>query len=124
MKYYRKPSGVFIELPDTTPVGSHLVEVTQAEYQNRPVSGKEEASRIVQNYLDSRARERGYDNIRSAALRSAYAGPFHDEGLAYAQWMDNCWAKCYQILGAVQAGTRAIPTESELLAELPALVLP
>lgn len=78
----------------------------------------------VQQHLDVKAKERNYDNIHSAALRASYPGPFHDEGVAYATWMDDCWLKCYQILAGVKSGTRAIPTEAELLSELPTLMLP
>lgn len=79
---------------------------------------------LIQAHLDAAARERDYDNIRSAALRAAYPGPFHDEGLAYATWMDACWAHAMSVMAAVMAGTRTVPTATELVAELPALTLP
>lgn len=78
-------------------------------------------TRLVQSHLDAAAQDQGYDNIRSAALRAAYPGPFHDEGVKYATWMDACWAHCFKVLADMQAGTRAIPTEDELIAELPPL---
>jgi hypothetical protein len=77
---------------------------------------------LVQNHLDAAAQAKRYDNIRSAALRAAYPGPFHDEGVAFATWMDACWAHCFEALAAVQAGTRSMPTADELIAELPALI--
>lgn len=78
----------------------------------------------VQSHLNIQAKTRGYDDIKSAALRAGYPGPFHAEGVAYATWMDSCWSHCYQVLAAVQSGSRAIPTAGELIAELPVLVLP
>lgn len=78
----------------------------------------------VQLFMDSEAQQKGYDNIRSAALRAGYPGPFHNEGVAYAVWMDEVWSACYAILADVEAGNRPEPTTAELLAELPALVLP
>lgn len=75
----------------------------------------------VQNHLDAAAQAKDFDNISSAALRAAYPGPFNADGVKYATWMDACWAHCYEVLAAVQAGTRAIPTGDELIAELPAL---
>lgn len=78
----------------------------------------------VQIHLDATARQRNYDNIRSAALRAAYPGPWQAEGIAYAQWMDACWAHAYQVQADVAAGLRTIPTASELIAELPTLELP
>jgi hypothetical protein len=35
-----------------------------------------------------------------------------------------CWEKAHEILAAVQAQTRPIPTVEEFLAEMPAIVLP
>lgn len=78
----------------------------------------------VQSHLNAAAKARGYDDIKSAALRAGYPGPFHAEGVVYATWMDACWAHCYQVLAAVQSGSRSIPTVAELIAELPVLVLP
>jgi hypothetical protein len=80
--------------------------------------------RVLVNHLHTKARERNYDSIHTAALRAGYPGPFHDEGVAYATWMDACNATAYQIMADVQAGLRAIPTGAELIAEMPALVLP
>lgn len=80
--------------------------------------------RVLINHMHARAAERRYDNIHTAALRAGYPGPFHDEGVAYATWMDACNATAYQIMADVQAGLRAIPSAAELIAEMPALVLP
>lgn len=78
----------------------------------------------VQKHLDAAAAARGYDNILSACSYAAAPNNYQTEGQAFLAWRAACWDKCYQILTAVQAGTRAIPTEAELLAELPVLVLP
>ena len=43
--------------------------------------------------------------------------------LSFRAWRSAVWAKGYEILAQVQAGQRAIPTEAELLAELPQLVI-
>jgi hypothetical protein len=45
-------------------------------------------------------------------------------GQAFRAWRSRVWEHCYQVLDDVQSGVRAIPGEPELLAELPALVLP
>jgi len=78
----------------------------------------------VQEYMDNTAQQKGYDDIKSAALRSAYTGPYQAEGIAYAQWMDNCWAYCYQVKADVENSIRTIPTIAELITELPTLTLP
>lgn len=78
---------------------------------------------LIEDRLNSAAKAKGYDDIKSAALRAGYPGPFHEEGVKYAEWMDGTYATCYAILAAVESGSRPVPTESELLDELPKLVL-
>lgn len=78
----------------------------------------------VEKRLNDAARTKGYDSIVTAALRAGYPGPFHDEGVAFATWMDTTYAACYQLLAQVQAGAITEPNEAELLAMLPALELP
>lgn len=77
----------------------------------------------VQNYMDTKAQERGYDNIHTAC---SYANStdeiFKAEGTACLAWRDSVWRKCYNILDEVKAGKRAIPTLEEVIAELPVLV--
>lgn len=76
----------------------------------------------VQSRLDTAAQNRGYDGILSMV---SYAGDQHPkfgpEGGAAKSWRTACWAKCYEILAAVESGARPMPTVAELLAEMPAL---
>lgn len=78
----------------------------------------------VQAQLDAEAQAHGYDGVLSAASYAAVAGPFQAEGVSFAAWRSACWAYCYAVLAEVQAQTRPQPTVAELLAELPARVLP
>jgi hypothetical protein len=77
----------------------------------------------VQAYMDTKAQERGYDNIHTAC---SYANStdeiFKAEGTACLAWRDSVWRKCYNILDEVKACTRPIPTLEEVIAELPVLV--
>lgn len=38
MKYYKKPSGVYIEVGDSVPVATTLIEVTKIEYDASPTA--------------------------------------------------------------------------------------
>lgn len=79
----------------------------------------------VQQRLDDFARTRAYDGILSAATYAASAVPkFAAEGQYAVQARDATWAACYQIMADVQAGTRAMPSVEDVLAELPALEWP
>lgn len=79
----------------------------------------------VQRHLDDFARTRNYDNIMSAATYATSTVPkFAAEGQYAVEARDATWAKCYEILAAVEAGSRPMPTLDELLAELPVLTWP
>ena len=80
--------------------------------------------REVDAHLDAGAAIRRYDSIATASLRAGYPGPFHDEGVAYATWMDATYARCYEILAQWEAGEIAEPTAAELIDMLPLLGLP
>lgn len=80
----------------------------------------------TQDRLDNFARERGYDDIKSA---SDYAGcsvpKFNAEGTYCRDARAETWDKLYDILGEVQAGTRPMPTSfADIEPELPPLVWP
>lgn len=78
----------------------------------------------VQHVLDSKAQELNYDNCLSVCSYIDTGVPkFDAEGRAFRSWRSAVWAKGYEILAQVQAGEREIPTESELIAELPVLVI-
>jgi hypothetical protein len=79
----------------------------------------------VQARLDAFARTRGYDGILSACTYATSTNPkFAAEGQYCVQARDATWAKCYEVMNAVQSGERPVPTWEELEAELPPLEWP
>lgn len=79
----------------------------------------------VQKHLDDFARTRGYDGILSAATYATSTNPkFAVEGQYAVEARDATWAKCYEVLAVVEAGSRPMQTLDELLAELPVLTWP
>ena len=78
----------------------------------------------VQHVLDAKAQELNYDNCLSVCSYIDTGVPkFDAEGKAFRAWRSQVWAKGYEILAQVQEGKREIPTEEELIAELPELVI-
>ncbi len=78
----------------------------------------------VQTYLDDTAQKLGYDSCLSVcSYVDTGVVKFDEEGEAFRKWRSAVWAKGYEIVAEVQAGTREIPTEEELFAELPIIEL-
>lgn len=92
-----------------------------ARTREQIIAGLESA---VQSELDRRAQERNYDNIVSACSYAGAPNAFQAESQAFLAWRAACWQHCYQVLADCQSETRPIPTPPELIAELPALLLP
>lgn len=79
----------------------------------------------VQKHLDDFARTLGYDGIMSACTYATSTVPkFKAEGQYAVEARDATWVKCYEVLAAVEAGSRPMPTLEELLTELPVLTWP
>lgn len=78
----------------------------------------------IQNVLDNEAQKLNYDSCLSVcSYVDTVVQKFDDEGKAFRSWRSAVWAKGYEILDEVLAGTREIPTEEELLSELPKLTI-
>jgi hypothetical protein len=134
MKYYKHPETgeVFAyenEQERQAWGAPELVEMTPKEidaHLNPPPTAEQIMQRLearVQSWLDEQARALGYDDIKSAVTYADEpAVPrFQQEGQALRRLRSLVWARCYEILSAVQAGQRSIPSEEELIAELEAL---
>ena len=81
---------------------------------------KKERLKAVDDYMDRTVQERGYDNIAKCVTYEGDIDPiFNREGTMAKQWRSKVYRTCYNILAGVEAGDRPIPTEAELLAELP-----
>lgn len=98
-----------------------IPEPTVEELQERI---QKQLTDAVQRVLDNKAQELNYDNCLSVcSYIDTGVARFDAEGKAFRAWRSAVWAKGYEILAEVQAGKREIPTEQELIAELPELVI-
>ena len=79
----------------------------------------------IQLELDKKAHERSYDNMLSLCSYATSTLPrFRSDADLAVPWRDAMWEKGYEILDAVIAGERQIPTRDELLAGLPVFEWP
>ena len=104
--------------------GNWYLQGYAPKYEPTPEEIQKQLTEAVQNVLDSKAQELNYDNCLSVcSYIDTGVARFDAEGKAFRTWRSAVWAKGYEILAQVQAGQRAIPTEAELIAELPKLVI-
>ena len=90
-----------------------------------PEQLQREFTAAIQQRLDAFAQTRNYDGILSACTyATSTVAKFKAEGQYCVDARDATWSTCYAILGAVQAGTRPMPTLAEIEAELPVLEWP
>lgn len=91
-----------------------------------PEQTKARLSRVLQALLDTTAQAQDFDNIFTAVTYADEpAVPrFQIQGSALRAWRSLVWATGYAVMDAVMAGERPIPTEAELLAEMPVFVPP
>jgi hypothetical protein len=73
----------------------------------------------LDKHLDAVAKLQRYDNRFTFALRAGYPGPFQEEGVKFAAWMDQCNASAYRLLADVQNGDRQMPSVGDFIAALP-----
>lgn len=133
MKHYQNEAGHVLHFLPGLPAPEGYTEITHAQWMLANGStqaevdayARDQAVAAIQRRLDAFAQTRGYDNILSACTYSFSAVPqFAAEGQCAVASRDSTWAVAGQIFSEVQAGTRPVPTEAALLAELPALVWP
>lgn len=93
------------------------------EEQDRMIQSK--LIDAVQNFMDKKSQDHGYDNLLSVVTYAEEpANPvFQKDGIAFRAWRSEVWAYCYAQLAAVKAGTRTVPSTTQLISELPALTL-
>lgn len=75
----------------------------------------------VQAHLDAQAAALGYDNIFTAVTYATEPAvpKFQNDGIALRAWRSLVWAKCYEVLAEVEAGTRGPLDAAQVLALLP-----
>ena len=92
------------------------------KYEPTPEEIQKQLTDAIQRVLDSKAQELLYDNCLSVcSYIDTGIQKFDDEGRCFRAWRSQVWAKGYEILAQVQEGKREIPTEQQLLDELPEL---
>ena len=79
---------------------------------------------MVQAILDSEAKAYGYDSIISVcSYVDTGVSKYDTEGKAFRQWRSEVWHKAFELFEQIKVGEATMPTEEELKALLPELVI-
>lgn len=78
----------------------------------------------LESFFDKKAREKRYDNRISCAIRSGYLGPYQDEGIAFAKWMDSCNELAYKTIESIESGEMEQIPVDEFIETMPTLKWP
>lgn len=99
---------------------------TADEMESRKNTLVADVTNQTQQRLDLFAQTRGYDGILSACTYVTSAvSKFQVEGQYCVESRDATWAKLYEIMAEVEAGTRPMPSGyADIEGDLPALVWP
>jgi hypothetical protein len=130
MPYYKSPDNKVHYLDDEKfkhllPVGS--VQITEEEAEELNAPPPETAEQIIarleaalDRHLDAVANSYRYESIRTmVTYATSEHQTFGPEGRAAVKFRDAVYAYGIQVIADVEAGNRDIPTEEELIAELP-----
>jgi hypothetical protein len=105
----------------------NTVNKTAEELQEEANLAKENLKRLYDSRLtqhfNTKAKERNYDNYVTCYMRNSFNGPFQAEGLAFANWVEQCNQLAYSTLASVEAGG-VLPTVEAFIASLPELIWP
>jgi hypothetical protein len=79
----------------------------------------------IQNVMDIKAKEYGYDNIFTAVTyaEEPIIPKFQIEGTAFREWRSLVWATCYSILDDYQNGEIQEPSVEDIISQLPVFPL-
>lgn len=101
-----------------------IVAIPEPTQEEKNALIESELTAAVQHVLDGEAQKLNYDSCLSVcSYVDTGIQKFDDEGRAFRAWRSMVWEKCYEILNAVLEGKREIPTEEELISELPKLTI-
>ena len=126
---YCNENRAYIEEIEKTPEGERqfrIVAIPEPTMEEKIEAAYQQLDAMVENYLDSFAREKKYANIVSVCSYATSSNPTFAAEAAYCVRMrDEIYAKCYElindILPKVLAGLRPIPEWEEIEAQLPVL---
>lgn len=100
-----------------------LIPLTDEEKETQLKNKMMEFTKLIQFKLDSMASKMGYDNIVTAcSYINSTQEKWRREAIGLSKWRDECWMFLQNEQNKMLS-TKIIPTEEEIAARLPALII-
>ena len=81
---------------------------------------KHDCVEAILEFMDSIAAQHGfYDMVDAMTYIDSTIPQLQTESAKLKHWRDQCWAYCYQELGKLISGNRAVPIPAQFINELP-----
>lgn len=136
MRYFKKNNNEIYAYDDeqvAQGLTEGLEEITEKETDkilHPPLTETEAKTKLIENFkkvvqsmLDTKAQEKGYDDIVSACSYAGYENEFRAEGEAFGIWRAKCWRWGYDLLERYKDTlTKNIPSIDEMLKSMPEYV--
>lgn len=106
-------------MKDVTVRRFQIVAIPEPTEEEKISALKEDYERTVERWLEEFAATRGYKISNMGAYALSEHPVYSVEAKYFVQLQCDTWDACYEVLNAVLAGEREIPTKEELYAELP-----
>lgn len=108
--------------PHQVTTGEAYSEVEPTLLEPTPEEIKATYITAITALLEDFAKSRGYSSLLSCtSYANSTVEKFRNEANLAIRLRDETWTKCYDILAAVESGSREIPLLPALLSELPVL---
>jgi hypothetical protein len=117
--FRKEYADMFIEAPEGVEQGWTFIDDEWQAPKKTTEQIIAEYDRVLTIFLDSKAKEKNYDNRITCALRAGFKGPFQEECTRFAVWMDNSNVVAYKIMNDISAGTIEPLSIEEFIDSLP-----
>jgi hypothetical protein len=79
----------------------------------------------VRTHIENIATGRGWTSPESCTARAGYPGPWQDEAILFANWMDDCYVKLFELFNEFEGDSEKLPVSVDAyISNLPTISWP
>lgn len=100
-----------------------VIELSETESNDAKTAIRLDYDNYLSNQFDFKAKEKGYSSRVTCAMRTGYSGPYQQECIQFAQWMDTSTSQFHQIL-ETNLSTNTYIRPEDIFNQLPTFTWP